>query len=172
MPAATSSLMTVTLDVPTRTQKATMGFLAGAGGARAFHARSRDGRRAVSWPYGRGGSRLRSRPAPPCGITTWAALSSCGERSVDEIAPHLPATELEQTIVLVGRSPRLYARGTLSKTRGPRPSRRRPRLRQLTTPVCKAERRSPTPAPANHGDTMRSPLSEQAQAPNRGRQSR
>ena len=49
----------------------------------------------------------------PCGITTWAALSSCGERSVDEIAPHLPATELQQTIVLVGRSPRLYARGTL-----------------------------------------------------------
>jgi hypothetical protein len=50
MPAATSSLMTVTLDVPTRTQKATMGFLAGAGGARAFHARSRDGRRAVLGP--------------------------------------------------------------------------------------------------------------------------
>jgi hypothetical protein len=42
-----------------------------------------------------------------------AAVLLLHERSVDEIAPHLNATELEQTIVLVGRSPRLYPRGTV-----------------------------------------------------------
>jgi hypothetical protein len=42
-----------------------------------------------------------------------AAVLLLHERSVDEIAPHLNARELEQTIVLVGRSPRLYPRGTL-----------------------------------------------------------
>jgi hypothetical protein len=42
-----------------------------------------------------------------------AAVLLLHERSVDEIAPQLTAAELEQTIVLVGRSPRLYARGTL-----------------------------------------------------------
>jgi hypothetical protein len=41
-----------------------------------------------------------------------AAVLLLHERSVDEIAPQLSAAELEQTIVLVGRSPRLYARGT------------------------------------------------------------
>jgi hypothetical protein len=35
------------------------------------------------------------------------------ERSVHEIAPQLSATELEQVITLVGRSPRLYPRGIL-----------------------------------------------------------
>ena len=35
------------------------------------------------------------------------------ERSVDDIAPQLSARELDQTIVLVGRSPRLYPPGTL-----------------------------------------------------------
>jgi hypothetical protein len=42
-----------------------------------------------------------------------AAVLLLHERSVYEIAPQLSAAELEQTIVLVGRSPRLYARGTL-----------------------------------------------------------
>jgi hypothetical protein len=42
-----------------------------------------------------------------------AAVLLLHERSVDEIAPQLSAVELEQVIVLVGRSPRLYARGTL-----------------------------------------------------------
>jgi hypothetical protein len=42
-----------------------------------------------------------------------AAVLLLHERSVDEIAPQLTARELEQTIVLVGRSPRLYAPGTL-----------------------------------------------------------
>jgi hypothetical protein len=54
-----------------------------------------------------------------------AAVLLLHERSVDEIAPQLSARELEQTIVLVGRSPRLYARGTLealeSKRATPRP---------------------------------------------------
>ena len=42
-----------------------------------------------------------------------AATLLLHERSVDEIAPQLSATELEQVIKLVGRSPRLYARGML-----------------------------------------------------------
>jgi hypothetical protein len=42
-----------------------------------------------------------------------AAVLLLHEHSVDDIAPKLSARELEQTIVLVGRSPRLYARGTL-----------------------------------------------------------
>jgi hypothetical protein len=42
-----------------------------------------------------------------------AAVLLLHERSVDEIAPQLTAVELEQVIVLVGRSPRVYARGTL-----------------------------------------------------------
>jgi hypothetical protein len=42
-----------------------------------------------------------------------AAVLLLHERSVDEIAPKLSPAELEQVIVLVGRSPRLYARGLL-----------------------------------------------------------
>jgi hypothetical protein len=42
-----------------------------------------------------------------------AATLLLHEHSVDEIAPQLSATELEQVIKLVGRSPRLYARGML-----------------------------------------------------------
>jgi hypothetical protein len=112
-----------------------------------------------------------------------AAVLLLHERSVDDIAPQLSAAELERTIVLVGRSPRLYARGTLealeNKRATPQPSPaeivhpnavRAKRPRHLTTPAWNAERRPPTPAPANLGDTMR-PLSEQAQAPNGGRQS-
>jgi hypothetical protein len=54
----------------------------------------------------------------------WAAAESVSEdviaavlllhdRSVDEIAAQLSATELEMVIVLVGRNPRLYPPGTL-----------------------------------------------------------
>jgi hypothetical protein len=42
-----------------------------------------------------------------------AAVLLLHEPSVDDIAPQLNAVELEQVIVLVGRSPRLYAPGTL-----------------------------------------------------------
>ena len=45
--------------------------------------------------------------------TVIAAVLLLHERSVDDIAPQLNATELEQVITLVGRSPRLYAPGTL-----------------------------------------------------------
>jgi hypothetical protein len=110
-----------------------------------------------------------------------AAVLLLHERSVDEIAPQLTATELGQVIVLVGRSPRLYARGTLEALESRRATPHTPpaeivhpnavRPRHLITPVWNAERRPPTPAPANLGDTMR-PLSEQAQAPNGGRQSK
>jgi hypothetical protein len=42
-----------------------------------------------------------------------AAVLLLHERSIDEIVPELTPAELDQTIVLVGRSPRLYPRGTL-----------------------------------------------------------
>jgi hypothetical protein len=45
--------------------------------------------------------------------TIIAAVLLLHERSVDEIASQLSAAELEQVITLVGRSPRLYASGTL-----------------------------------------------------------
>ncbi len=45
--------------------------------------------------------------------TVIAAVLLLHERSVEEIAPELSATELEQVIKLVGRSPRVYAPGTL-----------------------------------------------------------
>ena len=56
---------------------------------------------------------VRWAAAEGVGQDVIAAVLLLHERSVDEIAPQLTATELEQTIVLVGRSPRLYARGTL-----------------------------------------------------------
>src|ERR1700722_3134092 len=68
---------------------------------------------------------VRWAAAEGVGQDVIAAVLLLHERSVDEIAPQLTATELEQTIVLVGRSPRLYARGTLealeSKRATPRP---------------------------------------------------
>jgi hypothetical protein len=42
-----------------------------------------------------------------------AAVLLLHDRSVDEITPQLSATELDQVITLVGRSPRLYPRGIL-----------------------------------------------------------
>ena len=42
-----------------------------------------------------------------------AAVLLLHERRVDEIVPSLSAAELEQVIVLVGRSPRVYPPGTL-----------------------------------------------------------
>jgi hypothetical protein len=45
--------------------------------------------------------------------TVIAAVLLLHERSVDEIVPSLSAAELEQVIVLVGRSPRVYPPGTL-----------------------------------------------------------
>ena len=45
--------------------------------------------------------------------TVIAAVLLLHERRVDEIVPSLSAAELEQVIVLVGRSPRVYPPGTL-----------------------------------------------------------
>jgi hypothetical protein len=42
-----------------------------------------------------------------------AAVLLLHERPIDEIVPQLAPTELEKVVVLVGRSPRLYARGML-----------------------------------------------------------
>ena len=49
-----------------------------------------------------------------------AAVLLLHEHSVDDIAPQLSATELEQVIKLVGRSPRLYAIGTLDALKSKR----------------------------------------------------
>ena len=45
--------------------------------------------------------------------TVIAAVLLLHDHSIDEIVPELSAIELEQVIQLVGRSPRLYAPGTL-----------------------------------------------------------
>ncbi len=58
--------------------------------------------------------------------TVIAAVLLLHERSVEEIAPELSATELEQVIKLVGRSPRVYAPGTLDALK---------RRRALVSPV-------------------------------------
>ena len=46
-----------------------------------------------------------------------AAVLLLHDRSVDEVAPQLSATELERVITLVGRSPRQYPRGMLETLR-------------------------------------------------------
>jgi hypothetical protein len=58
-----------------------------------------------------------------------AAVLLLHEHSVDDVAPKLSARELEQTVVLVGRSPRFYVPGTLEALEGKRArhSRRRPK---------------------------------------------
>ncbi len=56
---------------------------------------------------------LRWAAAEGVSETVIAAVLLLHEHSVDEIVPELSATELEQVIQLVGRSPRLYAPGTL-----------------------------------------------------------
>jgi hypothetical protein len=68
------------------------------------------------------------------------------ERSVDEIAPQLSAAELEQTIVLVGRSPRLYARGTLEALENKRATPRPPPA-EIVQPNAVAREKA---APPNH----------------------
>jgi hypothetical protein len=79
--------------------------------------------------------------------TVIAAVLLLHERSVDEIVPKLIATELEQVIKLVGRSPRLYPPGTLDV------------LKQRRTLL------SPQPAPSNNRakeEPGRTPASDHA----------
>ena len=49
-----------------------------------------------------------------------AAVLLLHERRVDEIVPSLSAAEIEQVIVLVGRSPRVYPLGTLDALKSKR----------------------------------------------------
>ncbi len=56
---------------------------------------------------------LRWAAAEGVSETVIAAVLLLHEHRVDEIVPSLSAAELEQVIVLVGRSPRLYAPRTL-----------------------------------------------------------
>jgi hypothetical protein len=57
--------------------------------------------------------RLRWAAAEGVSEDVIAAVLLLHDRSVDEIVPQLAPAELEKVVVLVGRSPRLYARGTL-----------------------------------------------------------
>ena len=75
-----------------------------------------------------------------------AAVLLLHERSVDEIAPQLTATELGQVIVLVGRSPRLYARGALEPLENKRPTRQPPPA-ETVQPNAVAREKA---APPNH----------------------
>ena len=70
--------------------------------------------------------RLRWAAAESVSEDVIAAVLLLHERSVDEIAPKLSPTELEQTIVLVGRNPLLYPPGTLQALESASVSRRRP----------------------------------------------
>jgi hypothetical protein len=87
-----------------------------------------------------------------------AAVLLLHERSVDEIAPQLTATELGQVIVLVGRSPRLYARGTLRALESKRamsqpppaeaaPNGARPKRRRASTDAGAGDSQRAVPAP-------------------------
>src|ERR1700733_12311934 len=89
-----------------------------------------------------------------------AAVLLLHERSVDEIAPQLTATELEQTIVLVGRSPRLYARGTLEALESKRATPRPPPA-ELVQPNAVAREKA---APPNHARLERREASAYAGA--------
>jgi hypothetical protein len=71
--------------------------------------------------------------------TVIAAVLLLHKRGVDDIAPQVSAAELEQVIKLVGRSPRVYPRGTLEalKERGWR-------QRQLRKAGCRIRIRTNT----------------------------
>jgi hypothetical protein len=88
-----------------------------------------------------------------------AAVLLLHERSVDEIAPKLSARELEQTIVLVGRSPRLYARGTLEALESRATP--RPPPAEIVHPNAVAREKA---APLNHARLKRRETSAHAVA--------
>jgi hypothetical protein len=72
-----------------------------------------------------------------------AAVLLLHERSVDDIAPQLSADELEQVIVLVGRSPRLYERGMLEALESKRLA--PPKLVESVRPDADARGKEPAP---------------------------
>ena len=91
-----------------------------------------------------------------------AAVLLLHERSVDDIAPQLNAVELEQVIMIVGRSPRLYARGTLEALESKRatapaaetvPSNDAARGKEPAPDDARAERQK-MPANAGVGDSL------------------
>jgi hypothetical protein len=89
-----------------------------------------------------------------------AAVLLLHERSVDEIAPQLTATELGQVIVLVGRSPRLYARGTLEALESRRATPHPPPA-EIVQPNADAREKA---APPNHAGLERREASAYAGA--------
>jgi hypothetical protein len=82
--------------------------------------------------------RLRWAAAEGVSEDVIAAVLLLHDRSVDEIGPQLSAAELEKVIVLVGRSPRLYERGTLEALE---------ERRSLLLPTPSAGNLSPNAAP-------------------------
>ncbi len=89
-----------------------------------------------------------------------AAVLLLHERSVEEIAPQLTAVELDQTIVLVGRSPRLYARGTLEALENKRAT-PQPAPAEIVQPNAVAREKA---APPNHARLERREASAYAGA--------
>ena len=95
---------------------------------------------------------LRWAAAEGVSETVIAAVLLLHERSVDEIVLKLSAAELEQVIKLVGRSPRVYAPGTLDALKSKRNA--------SPTPMAesRAKKQTPSTARADH------PLREQTRA--------
>ena len=91
-------------------------------------------------------------PPRACPKTVIAAVLLLHERSVKEIVPELSAAELEQVIMLVGRSPRVYPPGTLDALKSKRNA--------SPTPMAesRAKKQTPSTAGADH------PLREQTRA--------
>jgi hypothetical protein len=82
------------------------------------------------------------------------------ERSVDDIAPQLSPRELDQTIVLVGRSPRLYAPGTLEALESKRAT-LQPRPAEIVQPNAVAREKA---TPLNRARPERREASANASA--------
>jgi hypothetical protein len=87
---------------------------------------------------------LRWAAAEGVSETVIAAVLLLHERSVDEIARSLSAADLEQVIVLVGRSPRVYPPGTLEALKSKRNA--------SPTPMAEspAKKQTPSTAGADH----------------------
>jgi hypothetical protein len=100
--------------------------------------------------------------------TVIAAVLLLHERSVEDIAPQLSATELEHVIELVGRSPRLYPPGTLDALKTKRMTSLTPMAARLLPSATTKEQAAAHPRP-EHRRPLARPEARQgtAERPNR-----